>query len=165
MANTFSLIASATITSGAGSLTFTGIPQTFTHLCLLISARDNDPGTLSGYNMDINGTTYGSNRQFYGYQSTFTNSGTSGEAGGAAGGGSTSNLFGNITIYIPNYTNTNAAKTSYAFGAVLNAGNTQGYVSLTSGPNAPTGAVTSITLGGGGTVTSSTAYLYGLAST
>lgn len=164
MANTFNLIASASVTSGVGSLAFTSIPSTYTHLCLLICARDNDAGTLSGYDMEINGSSFGSNRQFYAYQSTFTYGGTAAEAI-AAGGGSMSNLFGNTTIWIPNYTAASAAKIYFSFGAVVNTGNTQGYVALTSGPNASTSAVTSITLGPSFTQTNSTAYLYGVAST
>jgi hypothetical protein len=163
MANTFTLIASASVTSGTtGSLTFSSIPNTYTHLCLYVSARDNDVGQLSGLTMTINGTGWGTNYEFYAYNSTAARGSTAGETAGN-GNGAAANTFGNARIWLPNYNNS-APVPFQSFGGAVNSASTQGYVVLHAGANPPSAAVTSVTIGASDLVAGSTAYLYGLKS-
>jgi hypothetical protein len=115
--NTLTLIEAKTLTSTAASITFSAIPQTYTDLKILVSARDDRSGQPNtdlslrvGYNGTINTGSIYSNRQLYGNgsatgsQSSVTNYAYLGMATGAT---ATANTFGNTEIYIANYTSAN----------------------------------------------------------
>jgi hypothetical protein len=100
---------------GAASIEFASIPQTFTDLVILISSRGTNPETNSSLSMTFNGSGSGVNsRRLYGGGSgsgvssneTFLMPGTQSAAG------ATSNTFGNNSVYIPNYTSSNAKSAS-----------------------------------------------------
>lgn len=144
-------IASAT-GGGAGSVTFSSIPSTYTHLEL--RARLKTSGSANGLdniNLRINSDT-GSN---YGYHNILAiNNGVSSErstgetsayfAKSITAGG-TANDYGAFILRIPNYRNTNFVKT---FNTFVNAGyNTNdGCAMLFDGYWNSTSAITSITL-------------------
>jgi hypothetical protein len=99
----------------AGSITFNNIPQTFTDLYIAISNREN---TVTGptfvaqwlrFNGDT-GSNY-SNTRIYGNGSSATSTRDSSQTlafwGSAPTGSATANTFGNVGIYIPNYTGSN----------------------------------------------------------
>jgi hypothetical protein len=53
---TFTKIASTTLESSAGSVTFSSIPQTFTDLCIKTMTRSTAAAVSVGYVYSINGT-------------------------------------------------------------------------------------------------------------
>lgn len=99
------------LASAQASITFSSIPQTYTDLLLVFSARSNRTsapvdtvrarfnGVTTGYNYRaLEGTGSGT--------SSFTS--TSFNAGIAATDNCTASTFGNSSLYIPNYTSANA---------------------------------------------------------
>ena len=121
--SSFESIATYTLSSPAASITFSSIPQTFTHLQIRMVTRGSD-GTngLSGNLMRVNGDT-GSNYTWNavyglgGSLSAQTNlSQTSIVIIGFVNGGNTANLFGVNIIDINDYKNTNKYKTIRSVG-------------------------------------------------
>jgi hypothetical protein len=105
------LIETKILTSNVTELQFTSIPQAFTDLVIVCSLRNNISGTAErNLRISINGSTTGfTNRRLYG---SGTSASATTEALGLVGyvpnNGVTANTYGNISIYIPNYTsNTN----------------------------------------------------------
>ncbi len=174
MANTHKLIEAKTLTATAASVTFTAIPQTYTDLKLLVSARDDRAGqpntNLSlqvGYNGTINAGSIYSEKGLFGSGSVAASSSSATTylyLGMANGPTATASTFGNTEIYIPNYTSANYksvsadgvsennAATAYA---VLNAG-------LISTSNPITDIKISADYGTGNYQIYSTFYLYGI---
>jgi hypothetical protein len=175
MAN-MELIDVKTLSSTAASITFSAIPQTYTDLKILVSARDDRDGQPNtdlslqvGYNETINTGSIYSAKQLYGSGST---AGSQSSAttylylGMSNGPTSTASTFGNTEIYILNYTSANNksvstdgvsennASTAYA---VLNAG-------LISTSNPITDIKISAVYGSGNFVSGSTFYLYGISN-
>ncbi len=168
------LIDVKTLSSTAASITFSAIPQTYTDLKILVSARDDRDGQPNtdlslqvGYNGAINTGSIYSAKQLYGSGST---AGSQSSAttylylGMSNGPTSTASTFGNTEIYIPNYTSANNksvstdgvsennASTAYA---VSNAG-------LISTSNPITDIKISADYGTGNYQIYSTFYLYGI---
>lgn len=107
MANTYTLIQSVTVGSaGATSIEFGSIPQTYTDLQILISLRSNT-GTGDDVLIRFNGlTTNLSSRTLYGTGSAAGSlSYPTGPAliNYTAATSATASVFGNGSIYIPNY--------------------------------------------------------------
>ena len=170
------LIEAKTLTSAAASITFSAIPQTYTDLKILVSARDDRSGQPNtdlslqvGYNGTINTGSIYTNKQLYGSGSTVgsqSSSTTYAYLGMSNGPTSTANTFGNTEIYIPNYTSANNksvstdgvsennATTAYA---VLNA-------NLISTSNPITDIKISAVYGSGNFESGSTFYLYGISN-
>lgn len=172
MANTYVAISTVTVGSGgAASIEFTSIPQTYTDLCLLISARSEVAGSFSDEVIKLNNatTTY-TNRYIYGNGSSalsgsdaYTSIG--GFTAGMPGNTATANTFGNKIIYIPNYAGSNNKTYSVDGAAETNA--TLAYLHLLAGLRSNTDAVTSIVLvtdSGADYAQYSTATLYGIRS-
>jgi hypothetical protein len=161
--STFVAIATVTVGSGgASSIEFTSIPQTFTDLQLLVSARDNDGGNGSAYNLSFNGTGWGGNRELYFYNGNLSTGITAGELAGN-GNGSTASIFGNASVYIPAYTG-NKSKMIISDSVAENNNNNNVMLVFHSGSSGVTAAITSITIGGSGVLflQHSTATLYGI---
>lgn len=176
MATTLNLISKQTLGAAVSSVTFSNIPQTYTDLKILVSARDDrsgQPNTDLSIQVGLNGTintgSIYSARQLYGSGSTAgsqSSATTYMYVGMATGPTSTSNTFGSTEIYIPNYTSSNN-KTVSVSGvsennavvayAVLNAG-------LISTSNAITDVKISAVYGSGNYQSGSTFYLYGVSS-
>lgn len=163
MANTYVAIATVTVGSGgAASIDFTSIPQTFTDLQLLISARDNDGGYGSGFNLTFNGTGWSSNRELYSYGGVADSGTTSGETAGT-GNGATASTFGNSSVYIPQYT-TSISKSFSGNGVTENNNANNVLLVFHGGNSGVTAAITSLSITPGGTLflQYSTATLYGI---
>ncbi len=101
----------ATVTVGAGgasNITFSSIPQTYTDIKVVVSARTDRSGfTYDNIRTYPNGSSANlSDKYLLGYGSGITSAtDTSGlGAAGAVGASATSNTFSNVEIYIPNYT-------------------------------------------------------------
>lgn len=113
MPATFTLIASATITSEVASVTFSNIPSTYTHLTWRISSRD----TRSGQSSDAQQLIYNSNTTGGDYDGGYVLAVTNiqdtlfADAGGrsifySSSPNATANSFGSNDVYIGNYTST-----------------------------------------------------------
>lgn len=172
MANTYTLISSATVGSGgASSIEFTNIPQTFTDLILKVSGRSSSND--SSFYLRFNGSTTGYSKQDV---LTYVDSPTSGTA--ASWGESnvsaislsalsvsnfTASTFNSTDIYIPNYTSSNNKSLSADIVTENNA--VQNLLWLLGGIWTNSAAITQITLtpvNGATFVIHSTAYLYGI---
>ena len=109
MASTYTLIQSQTLASTATSVTFSAIPSTYTDLVLKASARSDATGTVTcAMSLRINNATTGSSdTQLYGNVTTISSTNdTSGPFNGQwsiSATDATSNTFGSVDLYIPNY--------------------------------------------------------------
>ena len=175
MATTFVKISTVTIGSGgASSIDFNSIPQTYTDLQIVISAR----GATGGGNISLrfNGSTSSySSRRLYGDGSAAYSDSASGTSAGSGSAilagvfsdsGTTANVFGSQQIYIPNYTSANYKSVSVEAVSENNA--TAAYQEINAGLWSNTAAITSISLityqSGGTFAQYSTATLYGIKS-
>lgn len=122
---TMTLIQHTELGSAQSSISFSSIPQTFTDLYLLVSARSTrtDQGPRSVLAVQFNGVTSGySYRRMYGIPSLATGSDSGSGAdsfllGYQSANAATSNTFGNASLYIPNYTaNQNKSGSSDSVG-------------------------------------------------
>jgi hypothetical protein len=102
------LIETKTLTATAATIEFASIPQTFTDLVFLFSGRDTDAFVNSGLTLQVNSTFSGHTwRDLYGDGSAvFTSNGVNQGAARIAipGSSATSNTFGSVKVYVPNYT-------------------------------------------------------------
>lgn len=168
MAITYSLISKQIIGSGgAASVTFSNIPQTFTDLKVVGSARTTQAQvygtTLIGFNGSSSNVAY---LRMYGDGSgASSDTGTTGVISIDNGANATSNTFGNFEVYIPNYRSSSAK--SYSTDSVSETNATTIYTQLLAGLWNPgtQAAITSITLTAGASANYaqySTFYLYGI---
>jgi hypothetical protein len=115
MPTTMNLIAKQTIgAGGAASVTFSSIPQTFTDLKIVVSARSSASSKNTDCSVRIgNGSV--STSSIYSYReltgngsSAFSGSGTSDKFNTIINAAtSTSSTFSNFEVYLPNYTSSN----------------------------------------------------------
>jgi hypothetical protein len=157
--NTYVQFFKYTYSGSAVGFNFANIPQTCQDLAIRISWREQGSGTLGSYYSYFNGDQSTVYRQttMYGNQSSVFAYNLSSQNGivpviGASGGGSTANGFGNVEMYIPNYTSTQQSKsvsiegTSTNNSASTDANRTMvGSVSYSPSTNAP---ITSIWIQG-----------------
>jgi hypothetical protein len=163
------------VTVGAGgtsSITFSNIPQTYTDLKVLISARNTSTsGNESQIILTINGDgSAGSWNLIYGNSSAAISGAGSGylQPAHAPSANTTANTFSNAEIYFPNYTSTSTYKSfSSDFVTENNLGTANAailgiYANLWSNTN----AITSLTLTSNVSnfVQYSSATLYGISS-
>jgi hypothetical protein len=141
------LIESKTLGTAAASIEFTSIPQDFTDLLIVGSARTNrSNGTEDNLMIAFNGSTANfTNRTLYADGSgatstTFTPGGGMGFR--AATDSTTSNTFGNSSLYLPNYTG--ATQKSLSIDSVTENNATQAWQFISANLWANTAAVTSI---------------------
>jgi len=151
MAITFKAIATTTVGSGGvANITFNSIPQTYTDLCILTSARSEAAGAFSDELIKFNNTTTTYiNRYMYGNGTIAAPGnaayiGSGGFVAGMSGNGAAANIFGNKIIYIPDYTTNNTK--SYYVDAISADNATLSYGHLLTGRWASTDAITSIVL-------------------
>lgn len=106
MANTFIKIASVSVTGASqASIEFTSIPQTYTDLFLVYSARASGSSTSWQMDISLNSSTTGFNSIYLQGGGTSVVSGTLARYGGnAVGNTATASTFNNTQIYFPNYT-------------------------------------------------------------
>jgi hypothetical protein len=147
----YTLIERKEVTSTVLSVVFENIPQFYTDLVILASARSGFSATTGELGMWINGETFPTNEQSFktlqgnGSTASSTNNFTYQLVGNIPGGTSTANTFGNTSIYIPNYTNTSTFK-SFSTDSVSENNATAANQMISAGLRAITGAVNSITL-------------------
>jgi hypothetical protein len=154
MANTFRKIQTVTVGSGgSASIDFTSIPQTYTDLKIVLSARDNRTSAVNdfarlAFNSDTTNGNYtgillyadGSAINSY----TFTSAAAYRYGGEINGPSSTANCFSNNEIYIPNYRSSN--NKSYSSENVVEMNSTTGLGTMAAGLWSNTAAITSISL-------------------
>ena len=113
MPNTYTLIATQTLTSPAALIDFTSIPATFTDLQLLVYRRAVDNVLDDGirFNNDANGvysfTQMQSGASSGGVGTARNSAATLSRAGGQEPSTYTANTFNSSSIYIPNYLGSN----------------------------------------------------------
>jgi hypothetical protein len=173
MATTFTKIAAVTVGSGgASSIDFSSIPSTYTDLCLEVSSRTAGSFLAAELRLTFNG-----NSANYSWRRLQSNvSAASSDSNTTYGGvynqlillgsnnanSSTSNTFGNASIYVPNYASSNYKSLSSDLVSENNA--TEAYATFVAGLWSNTSAITSLSLtsNGGNFVQYSTAVLYGI---
>jgi len=169
------MVAIQTVTVGAGgaaSIDFTSIPQTYTDLKIVISARTNqsayNDNSIVLFNSDA-GANYSSRR--LNAEGTTVDSSTATSQNGFYylnfnGSTSTASTFCNNEMYIPNYTSSNQ-KSFSVDRAIENNSSTQNLLSIFAGIWTGTAAITSISIApfyGTSFSQYSTATLYGVTS-
>jgi hypothetical protein len=167
MANTYTLISSVTVGSGgAATMGFTSIPSSYTDLLVRFSARSNRAAVVDGVNISFNGSTSSfTGRYIEGDGSTVISATSTRFAGGAVGNTATASTFGNVDIYIPNYTA--SVNKSFSVDSVTENNATAAYADFVAGLWSNTAAITSIDLSplvGSLFNQYSTAYLYGISN-
>lgn len=155
--------------AGASSVTFTSIPQSYTDLQITMSSRvDAANGVAQLY---FNGSTASDKRwlRVYGDGSSAVSGNSSGLSAyfrpiGMNRSDQTASVFGNMSIYIPNYTSSSTYKSMSADGVNENNA-TFAEAALNAGLWESNSAITSITIipSAGNFVQYSTFYLYGVA--
>ena len=167
MANTYTLIEAKTLGSSAASIDFTSIPQTYTDLILVYSARTNAANRSDEANL-----TFNNNASNYSWKMLYGSGTTAASAQDSAvssiagiqipGGNSTASTFSNGQIYIPNYTGSNYKSVSSE--AAQEDNQTTAYIKIVAGLWSNSAAITSVKLSGatGSFVQYSTFYLYGI---
>lgn len=162
MANTYTLIASSTVTGAtASSIDFSNIPQTYTDLVVKLSVRPNSADSIA---IKFNNSTTGYSSK------NLEGSGTSVSFGSSPASGryinyallTTDSTFTSGEVYIPNYTSSNY-KSAQA-DAVGEANATLAYTDFNAILWSNTAAINQITLYfvSQSLVQYSTAYLYGI---
>jgi hypothetical protein len=170
MATTYTLISSVTVGSGgAANITFSSIPSTYTDLKIVLSARSDRASVQDTAAIRFNGTNSNlSMRRLYadGTSVYSDNAATFIPTGHFSANSATANTFGNVEIYIPNYTSSNNKSISSDGAAETNA--TDVFRSMVAGLWSSSAAITSIGLypndGSNNFMQYSTAYLYGISN-
>jgi hypothetical protein len=169
MANTFIKIQTVTIGSGGSStISFTSIPQTYTDLKIVLSARTNfNAGYGANCSVSFNSST-----------SNFSGRLLTGDGGSVNSynrsdnlnvflvptPGATASVFGSTELYIPNYTSAN--NKSFFVDCVVENNAAGGFLHFYAGLWSQTAALTAISLNdqNGSFIQYSTATLYGIKS-
>jgi hypothetical protein len=163
---TYKKIASVTVgAGGAASIDFSSIPATYTDLIVHLSLRDESTNGFPAVTMEINGVT--TNRTWRrlrgdGTSATSTNN-TTGEINTMPGANTTASTFGNIQVYLPNYSG--SANKSLSVDGVTGNGAAAGDTILTAGLWSQTTVINQLTFKSGSATDfnqHSTATLYGI---
>ena len=156
-------------TSTSTSVTFASIPQTYTDLRIVVSARDTGTGPWQGFDIELNGDSTSANYVSKSGYSTGTTTGGQGGAGFLVGYHNTStntaSIFGNSEIHIPSYSATIAK--SWTWHAVTGNMATDQINIFGLGRWTNTAPITQVKLTTQGTAfaSGSTFYLYGVPNT
>jgi hypothetical protein len=161
-------IASNDLTATTSSVTFSSIPQGYTDLKIVVSARGTSSSTLDVMQMYFNGNqsiTY--SWRFLRGDGSSASSSSSTSANGvfvglADAANNTASTFSNTDIYIPNYLSTNNKSISVDNAHEQNG--TTAYAELIAGLAPLTSAINSVTIfpAGASFVANSTFTLYGI---
>lgn len=168
----FEPIATVTGTGSSGSISITGIPNTYQHLQVRMIVKDTQSATVGSYFVNFNGDTFFGNTNYAIH--TLYGDGTS---AGATGNSSTSyalqlpliksqssyaDRMGVAIIDLHDYASTTKNKTARAYGA-RDTNDSNGYLVLQSGLRNSTAAISSIHFFCGDPFTTSTTIsLYGI---
>ena len=162
------LIETKTVGAGVSNIEFVSIPQTFTDLLILASIRTSRAALDDEIGFRYNGDT-GTNYQFLRLQGlgsggySDSNTISSGFFGAVSGNSSSSNSFGNLSFYLPNYTSSSQKNSS--IDAVVADNSTSGYTQIMSTRYTQTTAISSIniySLNSASFATGTTISLYGI---
>jgi len=166
MAATYEPIATTTLGSASGSITFSSIPATYTDLVLICQVKRTSGGAeiWARLNSDT-GSNY-SWTYVYGTGSSAASSRTSNENNGLFFGITSNNDFGTFILHLQNYANTTTYKTGISRFSVANPVTNYQAVGANVALWRSTSAVTSLTVRDAGStyVAGSTFTLYGIAS-
>ena len=153
---------------GAASIEFTSIPQDGVDLAILLSGRTDGANVTSSIFMQLNSDT-ANNYAYIILRGTGSSASSTSDSPYNAirvcyfpGANSTSNTFGNATIYLPNYTSSTSK--SIASDSVQENNATASYQNITAGSYSNSTGITSVKLypasGFGNWAQYSTASLY-----
>jgi len=142
---TMQLIETKTLGADAASIEFTSIPQTYTDLVFVASTR----ASTSGTSVEPCLVTFNANTSNYTARTlNGAGSGTPTSAAptsrlvfNAPRTGTTANTFGNVSVYIPNYTG--ATNKSYSTDSVTEHNATEAHQTIIAGLWSDTSAITS----------------------
>lgn len=155
------LISSVTVgAGGAATIEFTSIPQTYTDLLVVLSARSNAGDNVAYFR--VNSATTSFSQRFLMGTGSSALSGTDTQLYvPVSNSGHTSNTFGNTAIYIANYTG--STNKTFSIDGTNENNSTDVRQVIETGLWSNTSAITSIQIPcpGGLFVQYSTAYLYG----
>lgn len=109
MANTYVAIATVTVGSGGASdITFSSIPATYTDLLIKASVRGSYSGATIAFRLNPNSSTSSmASRVLYGDGASAASFTDTIAYGNVTANSATSNTFGNLEFYIPNYAGSN----------------------------------------------------------
>jgi hypothetical protein len=168
MANTYTLIETITVpVGGASSITFSGIPSSYTDLVVQVSCRSSQSGAFADYGR----ITFNGSSSTFSYRDAYGNGSSASSTNGAVntifvyqGNAATASTFGNASIYIPNYTGSN--NKSFSIDSVVENNGTTAYQTITAGLWSTTTAINSVGLApaSGTWLQYSTFSLYGVAA-
>jgi hypothetical protein len=168
MANTYTLIETITVpVGGASSITFSGIPSSYTDLVVQVSCRSSQSGAFADYGK----ITFNGSSSTFSYRDAYGNGSSASSTNGAVntifvyqGNAATASTFGNASIYIPNYTGSN--NKSFSIDSVVENNGTTAYQTITAGLWSTTSAINSVGLApaSGTWLQHSTFSLYGVAA-
>jgi hypothetical protein len=164
MPNTFSKIATVSVGSGgAANITFSSIPQSYTDLCLKISGRTSNAYFRDSVEVRLNGSTsnYTSLNLSAQTSTVSSNTATSIVVEIEGDSGTTTGIFGNAEINLPNYTSSDYKAVSIDTITTNNTNNNN-MLQIAGGLWSDTSAITSITLISASWLQYSTATLYGI---
>jgi len=164
MPTTHKLIQTITVGSGgAASIDFTSIPQTYTDLLILVSGRSAAADTKASYKIIFNNGTGNSSYYLQGSGSATSSATFTAFAGFDPAATATASVFGNASIYIPNYAG--STNKSFSVDAVSEHNATEAYQILTAGIWSNSAAINRVTLSmifGSNYAQYSSASLYGI---
>jgi hypothetical protein len=168
MANTFTLIASATTVAGTNTVTFSSIPQTYDDLLVTASTRLAwaGSGAADGENISLSLNSSGNDSFFRAYvvSTPVGGNGTTSNLIYVNDSNTTANAFTSWNYYIHDYTNTSYGKmtlTDYALEGIV----TDTYCQIAGQITGVTNAITSLifySTASGNFAANSTFYLYGI---
>ena len=168
MANTYTLIASNTLSLSAASVTFSSIPGTYTDLVLKISARSDSSASAVGITYNSNtGTTHSRTLLFGNGTSALSinETGLTYVSLSYTGNPSTytTSTFSNTEVYVPNYAGS-TNKVASVFSTTEN-NSTTSFIGASAGLWQNTSAITQMVIafpGGSNFVSGSSFWLYGI---
>jgi len=166
MPNTLIPIQTYTLSSSAASVTFSNIPQNYTDLKVVVSARTTNAATSDTVLLNLNGlTTNQSSRRLQGDGSVASSSSFSLTQFVVNGNTATASTFGSAEIYIPNYNSTTTYK-SISIDSIREGNETTTNTQMWAGLWSSNSAVTSIQIAGQSTsfLANSTFTLYGISN-
>jgi hypothetical protein len=139
-------IASNDLTATASSVTFSSIPQGYTDLKIVLSARTNAAAVNDYVYMQFNGAGYNSSVRFL--QGSGSGASSNNEATGyigiVDGNTATASTFSSNEIYIPNYTG--GTNKPFSVDGTMENNATTSFMHLFTGFWSSTAAINSITL-------------------
>lgn len=166
MAQAYVPIQTQTLTSTASFVTFSNIPQSYTDLQIVCSARNTSAFNAEAVLLSLNGSTSNFSGRYLQGNGSAVQTGTYARfAFNMPAASSTSSTFSNSNLYFPNYTSSN--NKSYTFDSVTENNGTEAYQTMFAGLWSDTSAITSITLtaNSGNFAIGSTFTIYGIGGT